>query len=120
MLNQGRLISIPVHLYKELGKVYRARQEFLKANGTDPSTEELHTCSSPRLYFNDALMRCPSGDQPRAGRKVRGITGPGSSVQMVVGSVEGWGVGDGRNSDCGRNLCHWSSNCGCFEQWLKS
>jgi hypothetical protein len=29
-------------------------------------------------------MRCPFGDQPAAGGKVRGTTGPSSSVQMVA------------------------------------
>jgi hypothetical protein len=29
-------------------------------------------------------MRCPSGDQPGAGGKLRGITGPSSSAQITV------------------------------------
>ncbi len=29
-------------------------------------------------------MRCPVADQPGAGGKARGTTGPSSSVQMVV------------------------------------
>jgi hypothetical protein len=35
-------------------------------------------------------MRWPSVDQPGAGAKVRGITGPSSSVQMVVDPAGGW------------------------------
>jgi hypothetical protein len=30
------------------------------------------------------LIRCPPGDQPGAGGKVRGITGPSSSAQIGV------------------------------------
>ncbi len=37
-----------------------------------------------RHASNGALMRCPLGDQPAAGSKVRGTTGPSSSVQTVV------------------------------------
>lgn len=35
-------------------------------------------------------MRWPSADQPGAGAQVRGITGPNSSVQMVVDPAGGW------------------------------
>jgi hypothetical protein len=35
------------------------------------------------------LMRCPSGDQPDAGGKLRGITGPSSSAQTTVTSGGG-------------------------------
>src|SRR5262249_34953408 len=45
---------------------------------------EIQVFSSPRRYSNGALMRWPSADQPRAGGKGRGTTGPSSSVQLVV------------------------------------
>jgi hypothetical protein len=48
------------------------------------------TFSSPRLSSKGAFMRCPWEDQPGAGAKVRGITGPSSSVQMVVDPAGGW------------------------------
>src|SRR5512135_2314559 len=40
--------------------------------------------SGPREYSSGALIRCPPGDQPGAGGKVRGITGPSSSAQITV------------------------------------
>src|SRR5262249_61317791 len=49
-------------------------------------------CSSPRPSSIGALMRWPLRDQPGAGGKVRGTTGPSSSRHRVVepsgGSVE--------------------------------
>ncbi|SFJ86786.1 hypothetical protein SAMN05216275_113106 [Streptosporangium canum] len=40
--------------------------------------------SMPREYSSGALIRCPSTDQPGAGGKVRGVTGPSSSAQITV------------------------------------
>lgn len=42
------------------------------------------------VYSMGALMRWPSADQPGAGAKVRGLTGPSSSVQRVVDPTGGW------------------------------
>jgi hypothetical protein len=40
--------------------------------------------SGPREYSSGALIRCPPGDQPGAGGKVREATGPSSSAQITV------------------------------------
>jgi len=44
----------------------------------------------PRLYSNGALMRWPSCDNPGAGGKNRGVTGPNSSTQTTVEPGGGW------------------------------
>jgi hypothetical protein len=46
--------------------------------------------SVPREYSSGALIRWPSGDQPGAGGKVRGMTGPSSSAQITVVRGGGW------------------------------
>src|SRR6266542_2048740 len=51
------------------------------ATRSPPYTQVL---SGPRAYSSGALIRCPPGDQPGAGGKVRGITGPSSSAQRTV------------------------------------
>ena len=48
-----------------------------------------HALSGPREYSNSALIRWPSADQPGAGGKVRGLTGPNSSAQITVASAGG-------------------------------
>src|SRR5207247_5782667 len=48
------------------------------------SPPETQAFSGPREYSSGALTRCPPGDQPGAGGKVRGITGPSSSAQITV------------------------------------
>jgi hypothetical protein len=48
------------------------------------SPPQAQVFSGPREYSSGALTRCPPGDQPGAGGKVRGITGPSSSAQITV------------------------------------
>jgi hypothetical protein len=48
------------------------------------SPPQAQVLSGPREYSSGALTRCPSGDQPGAGGKVRGLTGPSSSAQITV------------------------------------
>lgn len=50
-----------------------------------------HVLSLPRAYSSRSLIRCPSGGQAGAGGKVRGGTGPGSSVRITVVAGGGWG-----------------------------
>ncbi len=48
------------------------------------SLPQAQVLSAPREYSSGALIRCPPGDQPGAGGKVRGITGPSSPAQTTA------------------------------------
>jgi hypothetical protein len=50
----------------------------------DAQAPYTHVFYRPREYSSGALIRCPPADQPGAGAKVRGITGPNSSSQITV------------------------------------
>jgi hypothetical protein len=67
-----------------------------------------HTFSGPLQESMEALMRCPSADQPGAGGKVRGTTGPSSSVQMVVDPLGGRVEWVTTVVLLGRSLCRYS------------
>ena len=64
VLNQGRLVRLPVHLVRDMNAIYRHRRQFSVANGREPSLEELaRLCDKTPLVIEQLLRR---GEQVRS------------------------------------------------------
>ena len=64
VLNQGRLVRLPVHLVRDMNAIYRHRRQFSVANGREPSLEELaKMCDKTPHVIEQLLSR---GEQVRS------------------------------------------------------
>lgn len=64
VLNQGRLVRLPVHLVRDMNAIYRHRRQFSVANGREPSLEELaQLCDKTPHVIEQLLSR---GEQVRS------------------------------------------------------
>ena len=65
VLNQGRLVRLPVHLVRDMNAIYRHRRQFSVANGREPSLEELaRLCDKTPLVIEQLLRRVARTHQP--------------------------------------------------------
>lgn len=64
VLNQGRLVRLPVHLVRDMNAIYRHRRQFAVANGREPTLEELALlCDKTPAVIEQLLSR---GEQVRS------------------------------------------------------
>jgi len=64
VLNQGRLVRLPVHLVRDMNAIYRHRRQFVVAHAREPSLEELAILSDKTPEVVEQLLR--RNDQVRS------------------------------------------------------
>lgn len=64
VVNQGRLVRLPVHLVRDMNALYRQRRQFLVRHGREPSLEELATLCDKTPDVIERLLR--QGEQVRS------------------------------------------------------
>lgn len=64
VVNQGRLVRLPVHLVRDMNALYRQRRQFLVRHGHEPSLEELATLCDKTPDVIERLLR--QGEQVRS------------------------------------------------------
>jgi RNA polymerase nonessential primary-like sigma factor len=64
VVNQGRLVRLPVHLVRDMNALYRQRRKFLVRHGREPSLEELSTLCDKTPDVIERLLR--QGEQVRS------------------------------------------------------
>jgi RNA polymerase nonessential primary-like sigma factor len=64
VLNQGRLVRLPVHLVRDMNAVYRHRRQFVMAHGREPSLDELAALADKTPDVVEQLLR--RNDQVRS------------------------------------------------------
>lgn len=64
VVNQGRLVRLPVHLVRDMNAIYRHRRQFLVSHAREPSLEELAAMCDKTPQAIEQLLR--RGEQVRS------------------------------------------------------
>lgn len=64
VVNQGRLVRLPVHLVRDMNAIYRHRRQFAVSHGREPSLEELAVLCGKTPDVIEQLLR--RGEQVRS------------------------------------------------------